>query len=209
MSFREHFKPFSCFADTEKTRAFLPHWEQAGCSYFVTWRMADSVPMEKLRRWQQDRAAWTAAHPKPWNEETWKEFGRCFEGQMQTWLDLGEGSRFLSNRDARELVVQALHHFDGQRYFLGDYVVMPNHVHVLFTPLVGFELKKLLHSWKSYTAKAILKRFPEAPNPFWLQESFDHIVRSEGQLAHFQRYIRENPMRAFLKPGAWTCWEPE
>jgi len=209
MSFREHFKPFSDHAETEKTRAFLPHWEQIGCTYFVTWRMADSVPMEKLRQWQQDRAIWIAAHPKPWDEETWKEFGSRFEGRMQEWLDLGEGSRFLANNVARQLVTNALHHFDGKRYHLGDYVVMPNHVHVLITPLAEFGLKKLMHSWKSFTAKAILKQYPEAPNPFWLQESFDHIVRSEAQLKHFQRYIRENPAKAFLKSGTWTCWEPE
>ena len=207
MSFRDHFKPFSKHTKTKKSRAFLPHWEQAGCTYFITWRMADSVPMEKFRQWQRDRALWIAAHPKPWDAETWKEFGRHFEGRIQEWLDLGEGSRFLSSSEARQIVVDSLHFFDGQRYYLGDYVVMPNHVHVLFTPMAEFKLKKLLHSWKSFTAKALLKRFPEAPKPFWLQESFDHIVRSEAQLNHYQQYIRENPSKASLKPGTWTSWK--
>jgi REP element-mobilizing transposase RayT len=209
MSFRQHFRPYSDRAETEKTRQFLPHWEQAGCTYFVTWRLADSLPVEKLHWWQQERSAWLAAHPKPWDDATWSEFGLRFEGRMQAWLDLGEGSRFLANADARQTVVDALHFFEGQRYHLGDYVVMPNHVHVLFTPLPGFDLKKLLHSWKSFTAKAILKQFPDAPNPFWLLESCDHIVRSEAQLVHYQRYIRENPAKALLKPQAWTSWEPE
>ena len=209
MSFREHFKPYLPDAETEKSRAFLPHWEQSGCTYFVTWRMADSIPMDKLRALQNERADWLAQHPKPWDESTWKEFGQRFEGRVQEWLDLGEGSRFLGNTEARQIVVDALHFFDGQRYHLGDYVVMPNHVHVLFIPLPDFELKKLLHSWKSFTSKEILKRWPEAPNPFWLMESFDHIVRSEAQLKLFQDYIRENPAKVHLKPGTWTDWEPE
>ncbi|MFN7564850.1 MAG: transposase [Prosthecobacter sp.] len=209
MSFREHFKPYQPDAETEKSRAFLPHWEQPGCTYFVTWRMADSIPMDKLRALQNERVEWLAQHPKPWDDSTWKEFGQRFEGRVQEWLDLGEGSRFLGNTEARQIVVDALHFFDGQRYHLGDYVVMPNHVHVLFSPLSGFGLKKLLHSWKSFTSKEILKRWPEAPNPFWLMESFDHIVRSEAQLKLFQDYIRENPAKAHLKPGTWTHWEPE
>ncbi len=209
MSFRAGFKPYNPNAETERTREFLPHWEQPGCTYFVTWRMADSIPMEKLRPLQEERNRWLAEHPKPWDEATWKEFGQRFEGRIQEWLDLGEGSRFLSDETSRKVVSSALHFFDGQRYHLGDYIVMPNHVHVLFTPLPGHELRKLLHSWKSFTSKEILKRSPDAPNPFWLQESFDHIVRSEGQLKHFQDYIRDNPAKAHLKPGTWTHWAPD
>jgi REP element-mobilizing transposase RayT len=209
MSFRAKFRPYNAEAQTDKTRAFLPHWEQPGCTYFVTWRMADSIPMEKLRTLQDERAEWLKDHPKPWDDALWKEFGQRFEGRIQEWLDLGEGSRFLADKAARQIVADALHYFDGQRYTLGDYVVMPNHVHVLFIPHPDFELKKLLHSWKSFTSKEVLKRWPEAPNPFWLMESFDHIVRSEGQLKHFQDYIRDNPVKAHLKPETWTHWAPE
>lgn len=209
MSFRATFKPYNPVAETEKSRAFLPHWEQSGCTYFVTWRMADSIPMEKLRALQSERTEWLAQHPKPWNDATWKEFGHRFEGRVQEWLDQGQGSRFLANPDARKIVSDALNFFDGQRYHLGDYVLMPNHVHVLFIPLPGHDLKKLLHSWKSFTSKEILKRCPEAPNPFWLMESFDHIVRSEAQLRLYKDYIRENPIKAHLKPGTWTHSEPE
>ena len=209
MSFRTSFKPYYPDAETDKSRVFLPHWEQQGCTYFVTWRMADSIPMEKLRALQTERATWIAEHPKPWDDSTWKEFGQRFEGRVQDWLDQSEGSRFLVDTEARRIVSDALHFFDGQRYLLGDYVVMPNHVHVLFSPLPGHELKKLRHSWKSFTSKEILKDWPQAPNPFWLMESFDHIVRSESQLRHFQDYIRQNPVKAHLTPESYTHWEPE
>lgn len=209
MTFRTQFKPYDPNATTDKTRAFLPHWEQSGCTYFVTWRMADSIPMHKLRSLQNERVTWLADHPKPWDDTTWKEFGQRFEGRIQEWLDQGEGSRFLDHEGARKIVSNALHFFDGQRYTLGDYVVMPNHVHVLFIPSPGRDLRKLLHSWKSFTSKEILKCLPEAPNPFWLMESFDHIVRTEAQLKHFEDYIRENPVKANLKPGTWTHWKSE
>lgn len=208
MSFREHFKPYYPGVETERSRAFLPHWEQQGCTYFVTWRMADSIPMDKLRALQSERDAWLAWHPKPWDDATWKEFGQRFEGRVQEWLDHGEGSRFLADEAPREVISNALHFFDGQRYSLGDYVVMPNHVHALLIPKSGFLVRRILHSVKSFTTKEILKLWPSAPNPFWLQESFDHIVRSEAQLKRFQNYIRENPTKAFLKPGSWTHWEP-
>lgn len=209
MAFRALFKPYNPEAETDRTRQFLPHWEQPGCTYFVTWRMADSIAMDKLRSLQAERATWIANHPKPWGNATWKEFGQRFEGRIQEWLDHGEGSRILAEEAPRQIVCDALHFFDGQRYALGDYVVMPNHVHVLLIPFPGHDLNKLLHSWKSFTSKEILKSRPQAPNPFWLQESFDHIVRSEGQLRHFQDYIRENAAKAHLKPGTSTHWEPD
>ena len=104
-----------------------------------------------------------------------------------------------------------LHHFDGQRYALDAYVVMPNHVHVLVAP--GYEqggtgglpvdsssrsLSAILHTWKSFTSKAI-NRKRGSKGVFWMDESFDHAVRSEKQRQHFRTYIREMPAKAFLK----------
>jgi REP element-mobilizing transposase RayT len=104
-------------------------------------------------------------------------------------------------------VVESFHYFDGQRYQLGDYVIMPNHVHVLMTPSPGFQLKPLLQTWKSFTAKKMQKLDTSVPVNFWQHESYDHIVRSPRQLSHYQNYIRENPSKACLKDGEWTHWE--
>ena len=52
----------------------------------------------------------------------------------------------------REVIVAALKHFDGQRYELIGYVVMPDHIHILVKPLEKYPLEGLVHSWKSYTA---------------------------------------------------------
>lgn len=95
-----------------------------------------------------------------------------------------------------------MRHFDGKRYELGEYVIMPNQVHLLVTPKGGHRLREIEHSWKSYTAKEINKLIGRW-GTVWQEESYDHIVRSIEQLDHYCRYIRYNPLKAGLKPGQY------
>jgi len=102
------------------------------------------------------------------------------------------------------LVEDALHHFDGSRYVLDAYAVMPNHVHVLMKPLNPCGLPRILHSWKSFSAhraNLMLGR----QGAFWQDESFDHVVRSAQQLAFYRKYIEENPSKAQLLDGESRC----
>ncbi len=200
------FKPLNKEAPIEKTRRFLPHWEQEGCTYFITWRMADAMPAAKRRQWQEEMDHWQRHHPKPWDDATWQEYHDTFEGPIQQWLDAGHGSCALKQPALRDIIAASFRHYDGQRYHMGDYVIMPNHVHVLVTPLPGFTHREIVAAWKRYTGHEILK-FTRGEAPFWLEEKFDHIVRSPQQLAYYRRYLRENPEKAFLKPGQWTHWE--
>ena len=115
-------------------------------------------------------------------------------------MDAGYGSCSLRIPAVAEVVEKAFHYFDGNRYQLGDYVIMPNHVHLLVRPAGGRALEEILHSWKSFTAKqanAVLRR----TGHFWRDEYFDHLVRSAAQFEKFHNYIRENPIQARLKTG--------
>ncbi len=87
---------------------------------------------------------------------------------------------------------------------------MPNHVHVhvLVRPLGDWPLSRLLHTWKSFTASRINK-LQSSSGSFWMDESFDHIVRSEVQWQYFQRYIGENPAKANLRAGEFSLWMGE
>jgi putative transposase len=196
-------KPLNKDAPISKTRRTLPHWEQAGCTYFVTFRLADAVAAPVWKQWRAERAAFHDQHPKPWDTATQKEYNAQFPAQMERWADAGHGSCALADPALRALVVQAMQHFDGVRYTLGDFVLMPNHAHVLVTPHDGHSLKDILTGWKRTSGHSILKLIP-GPKPFWMDEDFDHAVRSEKQLAHFQNYIAENPSKASLRAGTWT-----
>jgi len=184
-----YFDPAEPIADL---KGILPHWRQDGAAYFVTFRLADALPKEKLRQWQEDRSAWMNEHPEPHDEATLREYYQLFPDRLQNWLDAGSGSCLLAEKEAKELVEVALKKFDGERYRLYEFVVMPNHVHVLVSPLADNLLSDILHSWKSYTASELNQR-RGTKGAVWQKESFDHIVRSPEQMARIRKYIRDNP----------------
>jgi putative DNA methylase len=90
------------------------------------------------------------------------------------------------------MVSTAIRHFAGTRYSLREWVVMPNHGHVVVTPLDSQSLSSILHSWKSFTATAINRHLVRS-GALWQKESFDHIVRSAEQLERIEQYIHDNP----------------
>src|SRR5204862_3963853 len=93
-----------------------------------------------------------------------------------------------------------LSRFQGERYWLDAFVVMPNHVHVLVQPKPGHSLSSILHSWKSFSAHAIKESFKHQAN-VWMQESHDRIVRDRSALENYRAYIASNPEKANLREG--------
>lgn len=170
----------------------LPHWRQEGKLYFVTWRQADSIPAAKREQWAQERAAFIAAHGDPaimrLGPDLRRRYHQLFSDRVQRWLDAGHGSCALRRPDVAGIVRAALHQFDGQRYQLGSFAIAGNHVHVLVAPVAGIALSRVLHSWKSYTAKAINTALGRS-GTFWQAESHDHLVRSAAALYRIEAYI--------------------
>ena len=81
---------------------------------------------------------------------------------------------------------------------------MPNHVHVVVTPFVGYALSDVLQAWKSYSAHEINRRL-KRKGRLWQKESFDHIVRNVAGLEKFVAYTEGNPVVAGLvaQPADW------
>ena len=185
------------------TRRNLPHWEQKDAAYFVTFRLADAVPENILRRWKEELEAWRKFHPEPWNSDTKHEYEKRFQDSREHWLDQGHGECILKKSDLAEILVNALRHFDRDRYFLDAFVVMPNHVHVLFQPAKGQALADILHSWKSFSAKAINRQLGRTGR-VWQDESYDRIVRDWNELVRYRDYIARNPENAKLREGEFA-----
>jgi len=194
------FVPFDPDAPVGKTGCHLPHWRQDGCTYFVTFRLGDSIPADKLTQWQAELREWLRRHPEPRTSEQELEYAELFAERFHRWLDDGLGECWLRQPKISAIVEEALRFFDGQRYWLGHFAVMPNHVHVLVRPLGENTLSEILHSWKSFTAKQINAVLGRESN-VWQDESFDNIVHDEAALGKFSFYVQENPVKAKLREG--------
>jgi REP element-mobilizing transposase RayT len=186
----------------EKSRRNLPHWKLEGSIYWINFRLADSLPQDKLRDWKERRDIWKQQHPEPWSEQDWREYNEQFGDKLEAWLDAGMGSRALARPDVREAVRECLLKFDGDRLVIHAAVIMPTHVHALIEPLPGQDISELMKGIKGASARSA-NQLLGTTGTFWLDESYDHIVRSQKQYEHFCRYIEENPVKARLKPGEY------
>jgi len=175
------------------SRGYLPHYEGGEIPQSITFRLYDSLPQTLLDQWRD-------------------ELERLPEDKRQTErrkridaaLDAGYGECWLRDPRIGQRVEDALLHFDGQRYRLHAWVVMPNHVHVLATPLHEYSLSSILHSWKSFTAKEA-NRLLGRNGAFWLEEYFDRAIRDETHFSKVIEYIENNPVKAGLcvTPADW------
>lgn len=185
----------------------LPHWRQAGATYFVTFRLNDSLPQSKLHELRQFKAEWERRHPPPRSSTLRDEVAREMFRRIEGWLDQGHGSCILWDSKLAERVVQALHTHDGKDYELGCYVVMANHVHAIVRPLVPSEndVEDILKIWKGRSAYEI-NRQRGANGTLWQRESYDRIIRDEEHLWRVIQYIGRNPRNAGATPATCPLW---
>jgi REP element-mobilizing transposase RayT len=193
-----------------RNRGHLPHWEAGTATYFVTFRLADSMPQEVLRRIlfaRKDIPSTAGQMGRTISEPERKRLAKLHTRRIEGYLDAGAGACFLRNDAVARVVADSLRQFHGSRYQLFAWCVMPNHVHVVFQTHVGNTLARILHSWKSFSAKRanqILHRSAE----FWQREYYDHMVRDVSEFHRAVQYVLDNPQRAGLKDWPWV-WPKE
>ena len=201
----ELFDPATEFSIHEHCR---PHWSQAGAVVFITFRTADSIPKEVLQRWEREKGDWLIKHgiayDRHWSEilttldtKLRTQFKKTFNRHREEFLDTCQGACVLERRELAQIVYDSLLHFDGQRYRMGDFIVMPNHVHLLCAFASEEALVTQCDSWLHYTAYRINSKIG-GKGKFWQQEPFDHLVRSPEQYDYLRRYIAENGTKAGL-----------
>jgi Rad3-related DNA helicase/REP element-mobilizing transposase RayT len=188
-----------------RQEAYLPHWTRDGAIYSVTFRLADSLPEQVLKAWIAERSAIVGNAQQMNRQLTDHELSRLHylhSEKVEKYLDAGHGECWMNRDNIADLVEGELKHFAGSRYHLLCWAVMPNHVHVVLQPLPGFELQKILHSWKSYTAN-VANQALERRGPFWQPEYYDHLIRNEPDLISTADYVWTNPEKAGLRDWRW------
>ena len=165
------------------SRNYLPHFDSQDVVQFVTFRLVDSLPQAALARLKDDTLPESLRHEM---------------------LDHGWGACWLRSAPIADLVEDAFMTFDGSRYRLHAWTVMPNHVHVLFTVLPEHPLGAIVSSWKRFTARKANEQLGRS-GVFWQTEYWDRFIRSEAHFGAAEDYIDNNPVKAGLvsEPRLW------
>jgi REP element-mobilizing transposase RayT len=165
------------------SRNYLPHFDSQDVVQFVTFRLADSLPAAAVARLQQsDRS----------------------ESLRHEILDHGWGACWLRSESIARLVEDSFFAFDGTRYRLHAWTIMPNHVHVLFSLLPDHPLGSIVGSWKRFTARKANELIGRS-GEFWQTEYWDRFIRNADHFGTIEEYIDQNPVKAGLvaDPRLW------
>jgi 1-hydroxy-2-methyl-2-(E)-butenyl 4-diphosphate synthase len=199
---------------------FLPHWKIDTGTYAVSFRQADSLPTAVLNRYRETRdlilekieilTKLDSSRSQLDNLSSLREELNHLETSViEPALNQGYGSCLFNNNQNAELLANALKHFDGTRYDLLAWCIMPNHVHVILKLAKGEDLDKILHSWKSFTSHEINK-LNGTSGPIWQKESYDHLIRDGKDFRNQIDYVLNNPTKAGFSNWQWTgCAYPE
>jgi type I restriction enzyme R subunit len=204
----ELFHPTADFDQWDRTR---PHRHQPAAICFLTMRLNDSIPKSVILNWHRERIDFLRRHgvhvEHDWkagyqelSPEVQRQFDNYFTRQRETTLDACLGACELANPIASLEVAKSLAKFHGDRYWLGDFVIMPNHVHCLVAFLSNEIAKSQPGGWMRYSARQINKLIGRA-GTLWFPEPFDHLVRNAEQLQYLRGYIRDNPKKASIADG--------
>ena len=188
-----------------RQRGRLPHWEKDAGLYFITFHLADSLPQSVLEKIAERHrilieAKRVGARLLPSQEALAAEFSPA---RLEEYFDRGAGACSLRDPRIGEVVAEALRFWEGKRYRLLAWCVMPNHVHVVCRLLPGQELSKVLLGWKSFTARKANEILGRS-GVFWQREYYDRLIRDGDELERAVRYVVSNPERAGLKGWKWV-----
>lgn len=161
------------------SRNYLPHCDTPGLIQSVTFRLHDTLPHAAIERMSAD------------TDNAQKQ------ARVEQLLAAGHGSCWLQREDIATVMENALLHFDGARYRLLAWCIMPNQVHVLIETRAEHPLGDVVQNWKSFTAKKINTLLGRSGS-VWLKDYFDRYIRVDHHLAATIDYIEQNPVKAGL-----------
>jgi len=178
-------------------RGYLPHRDEPGLTQFVTFHLADSFPASLRSEWEHFAEI---------------EDDREQRKQIEAYLDRGRGECHLRRPEIAKLVEENFRQYSGEgcgsqsrapRYELRAWVVMPNHVHVLFK--VGtVSMAEIVGAWKRHTGRLANKLLGKW-GAFWAEDYFDTYMRDAEHERKSIRYIENNPTKTklVLDPKDW------
>lgn len=199
-------------------RRYLPHWQEPGAEYFVTFRLAGSLPKDVIQQLKDSRDILKKDFDENVdyrlrNRRSDALFFKKYESLLERQ---STGPHWLKKKSIAAIVMEALHFRDHKEYDLYAYCIMSNHVHMVFRDLSpnqpdilsenekSFPVTKIMHSLKSYTA-LMANRELDRTGAFWHEESYDRMIRNANELENTIKYTLNNPVKINLVEN-WRDW---
>jgi REP element-mobilizing transposase RayT len=198
----------------------LPHWHPPNATFFVTFRLAGSLPRSVLQtldwEWEQEKARLASQFQGSELENQRYALSKRYFARFDGHLDRADGPRWLADPRLAGIVRDEIHALHPEHYHLLAFCIMPNHVHLLIdlqdipnpppqrTGQTFTALSHALYLLKGHTGRAC-RQLLGGNGPFWQHESYDHVVRDEAELKNIVWYILNNPVQAGLAQD-WQEW---
>lgn len=170
----------------------LPHWFQENKTMFVTFRLADSLPKNKVEEFLADRANMLKEEKRTAGNNTRKAYDIMMMRKMEYCLNNGYGNCILRREDVRNVLVEALYYYNNKEYLLHTFVVMPNHVHILLSSLTNKPINNIIGKVKGFTTFQLRKSLG-INEDIWQKGIFDRILRNWDEFEKYVDYIANNP----------------
>jgi REP element-mobilizing transposase RayT len=169
------------------SRGYVPHIDAGEVPQFITWRLADALPVSVLAAWERELLGAD-------NLVRRTELAQ----RIEAYCDQGHGSCVLKDPRAARAVQETLFENHDLRCRLHSWVVMPNHVHVLLTP-IGIKLELLVKALKGASSHRV-NRLIGGRGRLWQPGFFDRLIRTTDHMIGTRRYTEWNPVKAKLCP---------
>jgi putative transposase len=203
-------------------RRKLPHWHPEGQMFFITFRLANSLPTHIIQELEAEREREkqiirTKLSSIQQRDELYKLEKKYF-GRFDAWLDrcIEESPRWLADENIARIVTDEIHALDGERYRLISYCIMSNHVHLVIDTAehnvksahagvtAPYPLADTLKRLKGRTAR-LCNLALGRNGTFWHHESYDHVIRNQKEYKRIIWYTLSNPVKAGLAEK-WEDW---
>ena len=165
----------------------MPHWDQGRRVYFITFRLGDSLPVGFLE-WLEIQGVDPIKKRKI----------------IEKYMDAGKGACILRDQKNRKVLEDVLRRKNNQDYFIYAYAIMPNHVHIL-VEIFGDNLIKTVKFWKGASGARLKKLHPQMKK-IWMSDCYDRIIRNMEHFSNCLEYIKNNPVKAYLRDSEYALY---
>ncbi len=192
----------------------LPHYQPCGADFFITFRLAGSIPEEQYRRLRELRKNYAKQLDRIYDPiEKESSSIRYDKVLFKSWDDAlhqnKAGPFWLNDDQIASIVAESLGWGNERDYILQCYCIMSNHVHTVLNPMQSplgepISLSRIMHSIKRYTAQQANLALGRMGD-FWQHESYDHVIRDGNELRSIINYTVMNPVSAG-QVKQWSDW---